>query len=179
MYGARANALAARIELELAIRWERWCRYARANLNFASPEGIALYRLEEDPHAEPPDWADVLDWEHDQDAQHGAPTPERELTTPNDSGYAQTISDLALTARDLWCTVLDDARLQLPQATFDTWLRPSRALGFDGEILIVQTQSPYASEWLSVRLEMLIHRILIGIAGKMLTVRYVNPGGQK
>lgn len=181
MYGKRADALAARVEVELARRWERWCCYARANLNFASPEGIALYRLEEDPHAEPLNWNDVLEWERDQAAQSGQPpeiseqrseSSDQRSESGGSSLFAEALEGLELTASELWRAALDEVRLQLPKQTFDTWLRPSRALGFDGERLIVKTHSPYAREWIETRLALTIQRTLNGIAGKTLTIRY-------
>jgi len=177
MYGPRANALARQVDLERAQRWERWCRYAHANLNYHNPAGIALYRLEADPEAEPPDWQDVEDWEHDQHAQQGlqipdTSQPEETLATQETQAYAQSIPSLAMNATELWRATLDELRLQLTQATFDTWLRPSRALGFEDETLVVRTHSPYAKEWLSIRLNTAVQRTLSGIANKSLTVRY-------
>jgi hypothetical protein len=182
MYGPRANALARQVDLERAQRWERWCRYAHANLNYHNPAGIALYRLEADPEAEPPDWQEVEDWERDQHAQQGLPVPDQppteatpatpDLPTENEHSYVQALPDLAMNATALWRATLDELRLQLPQATFNTWLRPSRALGFENETLLVKTHSPYAKEWLSIRLNTAVQRTLSGIANKSLTVRY-------
>ena len=75
-------------------------------------------------------------------------------------------------ANDIWHDTLGELQLQMTRATFDSWVRPSRAVSFDGDQLVVQVRSPYAKEWLEARLNMTIQRTVTGIVGKSVTVRY-------
>ncbi len=55
----------------------------------------------------------------------------------------------------LWRQTLDVLSLQLTRATFDTWLRDSKAIDIngDGQTLVVQVKNEYAVGWLQGRLK--------------------------
>jgi chromosomal replication initiator protein len=83
-----------------------------------------------------------------------------------------------MNARDIWHATLGELQLQMTKATFDTWVRPTRALAFDpspgsGGALLVGVHSPYAKEWLENRLDTTIRRTVSGIVGESTEVRYV------
>ncbi len=91
-------------------------------------------------------------------------------------GTVETIA-----AEPLWQAVLGELELQLARATFDTWLRPTRAIGLEdgGRRLIVGAQNGYAVEWLSGRLYPRIRETLERVAGQPLEARFVVWEGRR
>lgn len=77
-----------------------------------------------------------------------------------------------LNAAELWQQALGDLRLQMTQATFDTWLRGSRAAGQDNGTLTIHVSNAYAVDWLSTRLAPLIERTVTRLAGEPLSVEF-------
>ncbi len=77
----------------------------------------------------------------------------------------------------LWERVLGELQLELTRATFDTWLRPTRAVGREEGVLVVQVASVYAREWLESRLQGMVERALERVAGEPLQVRFVVEEG--
>jgi hypothetical protein len=72
----------------------------------------------------------------------------------------------------VWEKTLDQLSLQMAQLTFDTWLRDTRAVGFEDGALVVAVKNEYAPEWLS-RLEATIERTAARVAGQVVGVRFV------
>lgn len=42
-----------------------------------------------------------------------------------------------MTAEQVWTAALGELALQMTKATFDTWLRPTRALRREGDVLVI------------------------------------------
>lgn len=167
-YGRDLNTLARTVTPELAERWTRWIAYARANLDLKSPVGIAFHRLKIDATAEPPEFHAVVDWENDQALQAGS-------APPNDTPVSTTTQEHDPRANAVWHAVCGELQLQMSRATYDTWVRPSRAVAIDADgYLVVHVHSPYAREWLTTRLHTTIERTVEGIVGKALRVRYIT-----
>lgn len=78
-----------------------------------------------------------------------------------------------MNAHDVWHATLGELQLQMTRATFDTWVRPTRAITFQDGAMVVGVHSPYAKEWLENRLNTTIQRTVTGIVGKSVEVRYV------
>jgi chromosomal replication initiator protein len=74
---------------------------------------------------------------------------------------------------DIWHATLGELQLQMTKATFDTWVRPTFAIGYEDGAMIVGVHSPYAKEWLENRLHTTIQRTLTGILGRSAEVHYV------
>jgi len=85
-------------------------------------------------------------------------------------------ADLPDGAEELWEQVLDALRLELPRATFETWLRPSRAVGREDGTLIVQVANDHARGWVDGRLRGMVERAVERVAGEPLTVQFVVEG---
>ncbi len=81
----------------------------------------------------------------------------------------------------LWKAVLGELELQLSRPVFDTWLRPTRAIGVEeeGSRLIVGAHNGYAVEWLSGRLYRRIEETVTRIAGRRMKVRFVVWEGRR
>jgi hypothetical protein len=77
------------------------------------------------------------------------------------------------TARNLWQTTLGQLQTQMTRQTFDTWVKPTQALEYDGETVVVGTKSAFAKDWLENRLAKTIERTLSNIAGRPTQVRFV------
>jgi len=77
----------------------------------------------------------------------------------------------------LWEAALDELPRQMTQATFDSWLRGSRAVGFEDGVLSVVVSGRMAQEWLESRLLPTITRTVGRIAGREVGVRFVVVDG--
>ncbi len=78
-----------------------------------------------------------------------------------------------MNARDIWHATLGELQLQMTKATFDTWVRPTRAVSYEDGSMTVGVHSSYAKEWLENRLDTTIRRTVAGILGQSTEVHYV------
>src|SRR5215213_2815402 len=54
---------------------------------------------------------------------------------------------MPLTASEVWKRLLDRARNDIPEQTFRTWLEPTEALSFDGNIISIGVPDQFAADW--------------------------------
>jgi chromosomal replication initiator protein len=54
---------------------------------------------------------------------------------------------MSLSAAEVWSRLLDQARREIPEQTFRTWLEPTEALEFDGKTVYVGTPDQFAADW--------------------------------
>ncbi len=73
----------------------------------------------------------------------------------------------------VWRAALGQLQLEMPKATFDTWVRDTQLLASEDGTYIIGVQNAYARDWLENRLRSTIHRTLIGIVGHTVEVRFV------
>ena len=74
---------------------------------------------------------------------------------------APPVSDSGETEEDrLWASVLSHLRMELPRATFDTWLAPTRLVRAQAGTYTISAPSLYACEWLEHRMRGAIIRTL-------------------
>jgi chromosomal replication initiation ATPase DnaA len=84
---------------------------------------------------------------------------------------------VTLTSGELGPKCLEQLRLQMTKATFDTWLQDTTAREEDGR-LTVFTSSSFAHDWLDNRLRRTIEQVIIQIAGKSIPVEFaINENG--
>ena len=62
-----------------------------------------------------------------------------------------------------WQSVLGQLQMEMPRASFDTWVRDTRPLSFENGILTVGVRNAYARDWLENRLAGTVDRLLVGI----------------
>lgn len=79
----------------------------------------------------------------------------------------------ARAAMDMWEQTLGDLRFQVTEATFEAWLRRTRALEFDGTTFVVGVHNEQAGEWLEGRMKNLVKRSLSEVVGNSVEVRFV------
>jgi hypothetical protein len=72
-----------------------------------------------------------------------------------------------------WQTVLGQLQMEMPRASFDTWVRDSRALDFSDDVLTIGVRNAYARDWLESRLSSTVSRLLIGIMNQTVQVEFV------
>ncbi|MCC6618753.1 MAG: hypothetical protein IT341_06905 [Chloroflexi bacterium] len=67
-------------------------------------------------------------------------------------------------AEQLWSRVLADLRIQMTTATYNAWLRDTRALSLDGD-LVVEVPTPAHRDWLTNRLGVALRSTVERVAG--------------
>lgn len=83
-------------------------------------------------------------------------------------------------AEAVWDEALGQLRLAMTRGTFDTWLRHSEGLGFEGDTLVVGVANQYGVDWLSNRLADLVGEVLSRYAKRPVSARFVVlPYGTK
>lgn len=84
-----------------------------------------------------------------------------------------SLSGTGLDGRDVWGDALVELRMQMTQATFDTWLHGSEVVGVHDGTLVVRVRDEYAVDWLQGRWIKPILRTLSGVVGRPVEVRFV------
>ena len=54
---------------------------------------------------------------------------------------------MSLSATEVWSRLLEQARHQLPEQTFQTWLEPTKALSYENNIIYVSVPDQFAADW--------------------------------
>jgi chromosomal replication initiator protein len=72
----------------------------------------------------------------------------------------------------VWQAILDQLRLQMPKATFDTWIKDTRIISHDSDKLIIGTGSAYAKDWLENRLSSTINRTAAHVLGRTVNIQF-------
>jgi len=76
----------------------------------------------------------------------------------------------------IWETALDSLRVQVSTSAYDTWLKSSRGVDFDGETFVIQVENSFIAEWLDKRMRSLLERTLAGMLNRtiMVSVRVIS-----
>jgi chromosomal replication initiator protein len=72
----------------------------------------------------------------------------------------------------VWQTVLGELELQMPSATFNTWVRDTWVLGYEDGEFIIGLPNAYARDWLENRLRYKVKRILTTIMHRQAQVTF-------
>ncbi len=78
-----------------------------------------------------------------------------------------------MNADQAWQSVLGQLQVEMPRASFDTWVRDTRPLLFEDGALTVGVPNAYARDWLESRLASTVSRLLIGILNSNVAVSFV------
>jgi chromosomal replication initiator protein len=73
----------------------------------------------------------------------------------------------------VWQAALGELELQMTKATFDTWVKQTRALAYEDGAFFIGVQNGYAKDWLENRLLSIIKRTLSGILKRSVEVTFV------
>ncbi len=82
------------------------------------------------------------------------------------------MANTALNIERVWHAALGELQLQMPRATFETWLKGTHAIAYEDGTFVVGVHSAYAKDWLENRLAGKIKRTLAGILGRSVEVKY-------
>ena len=74
-------------------------------------------------------------------------------------------------ARSLWAAVLADLQMQLPRPIFETWVKPTAGVAFQGDRFIVVAPTLFAAEWLERRMFHALQRTLERAGGRGLQLQ--------
>ena len=74
---------------------------------------------------------------------------------------------------EIWQAALGELQLEMTKATFDTWVKPTSALSYEDGLFAIAVPNAYAQEWLQNRLMSTIKRVLTGITGRGIEVKFV------
>jgi chromosomal replication initiator protein len=82
-------------------------------------------------------------------------------------------SALPASAQQIWDATLGQLLLRVTRQNYETWLRPTVGLRFEGTTLVVATANDLACDWLSTRMKSVIAQSLTAVAGPGLQLRFV------
>lgn len=72
-----------------------------------------------------------------------------------------------------WQAVLGQLQMEMPKASFDTWVRNTEFLSYEDGSFIIGVQNAYAHDWLHSRLSSTVARLLTGMMNRTVEVRFV------
>jgi hypothetical protein len=85
--------------------------------------------------------------------------------------------DGQLSAATAWEAVKGQLQMEMPRASFETWVRDTDAVDYDGETLAVGVRNAYARDWLESRVRSTAERLIVGVLKKAVTVQFVTGEG--
>jgi hypothetical protein len=77
-----------------------------------------------------------------------------------------------MTADQIWQAALKELQLQMTKATFDIWVKNIRAISYKDGIFTIGVQNALARDWLENRLLATVERILVGVIGHPVQVKF-------
>jgi chromosomal replication initiator protein len=72
-----------------------------------------------------------------------------------------------------WQSALGQLQMEMPKASFDTWVRDTRIVSYDGDTFTIGVRNAYARDWLESRLSSTATRLLMGILNQEVDIRFV------
>lgn len=78
-----------------------------------------------------------------------------------------------MNAEQAWRSVLAQLQLDMPRASFDTWVRDTRPVSYLDGILTIGVRNAYARDWLESRLAGTVNRLLVGVLDAGASVNFV------
>ncbi len=76
-------------------------------------------------------------------------------------------------ADEIWQAALGELQLEMTRATFETWVKPTSLMSYEDGRFAVAVPNAYAQEWLQNRLLSTVKRVLTGITGHSVEVKFV------
>lgn len=78
-----------------------------------------------------------------------------------------------MNAEQAWHTVLAQLQMDMPRASFDTWVRDTRPVDYQNGILTVGVRNAYARDWLDSRLATTVNKMLIETLNSKVSVQFI------
>ena len=76
-------------------------------------------------------------------------------------------------AEQAWQSVLAQLQMEMPRASYDTWVRDTRPTSYENGVLTVGVRNAYARDWLENRMSATVDRLLVGLFDSNVTVEFV------
>jgi len=73
----------------------------------------------------------------------------------------------------MWHEVKEILQMQLPQATYNTWIKPTELVQIEGNQWLIQCGSTFAQDWLENRLNGTLTRTASSVAGQGVELRFI------
>ncbi len=83
-----------------------------------------------------------------------------------------------MNAEQAWQSVLGQLQMEMPRASFDTWVRDTKPVSYQDGTLTVGVSNAYARDWLENRLASTVNRLLIGILNSSVDVSFIVNGNE-
>ncbi|MCL4369467.1 MAG: DnaA/Hda family protein, partial [Chloroflexi bacterium] len=84
-----------------------------------------------------------------------------------------------MVASQAWEAALGELQLQMSRANFDTWLKDTFLVSQDEGQFVIGVGSPFALETLEQRLSPMVRKVLSGIVGQPVEIRFVVQQKQR
>ncbi|HEX9841085.1 MAG TPA: chromosomal replication initiator protein DnaA [Anaerolineales bacterium] len=81
-----------------------------------------------------------------------------------------------MNAEQAWQSVLGQLQMEMPRASFDTWVRNTRPVSYQNGTLTIGVHNAYARDWLESRLASTVRRLLVGIMDASVAVNFIVNG---
>jgi hypothetical protein len=72
-----------------------------------------------------------------------------------------------------WRAALEQLQMEMPKATFDTWVRETGFISFDDGVFTIGAANEYARQWLEGRLSSTATRLLTGLMNQSIDIRFI------
>jgi chromosomal replication initiator protein len=72
-----------------------------------------------------------------------------------------------------WQSALGQLQMEMPKASFDTWVRDTRIISYDDGTFTIGVRNAYARDWLESRLSSTATRLLMGIMNQDVDIQFV------
>jgi len=72
-----------------------------------------------------------------------------------------------------WRAALEQLQIEMPKASFDTWVREADFVSFEDGVFIIGAVNEYACQWLEGRLSSTATRLLTGLMNQSVEVRFI------
>ena len=83
-----------------------------------------------------------------------------------------------MNADQAWQSVLGQLQMEMPRASFDTWVRDTKPVSYNDSTLTIGVRNAYARDWLESRLASTVNRLLVGILNSTVNVHFVVHGNE-
>ena len=74
--------------------------------------------------------------------------------------------DMTLSPEQAWQSALGQLQMEMPKASFDTWVRDTRLVSYEDGLFTIGVRNAYARDWLESRLTSTVTRLLMGIMNR-------------
>jgi chromosomal replication initiator protein len=83
-----------------------------------------------------------------------------------------------MNAEQAWQSVLGQLQMEMPRASFDTWVRDTKPVSYQDGTLTIGVRNAYARDWLESRLASTVSRLLVGIMNASVVVNFIVNGNE-